>query len=193
MKKLIEFVVIMEPCRESKSRFVVSGDYVIATDHDGNPYPEFSNIKAEIFRDGNYEDYSPKGCSWAGHRFTAEDIIMDVLACICRGGSSYQILYLDGDLEALIVKYQEEMVPIEESLKLPKRILGKDGDVYELLNVTEQYIYYTHDDHTIMLSLRTREVISDNYFAEVGWNNSMEAVINGKERMLYGELPEDFA
>jgi len=192
MKKLIEFVVLMESFEENRPRFVVSGDYEISTDHDGNPYPEFSNTKAEIFQNGNYEEYSPNGCNWIGHRFTAEDMITDVLACICRGGSSYQILYLDGELESLIAKYREEMIPIEENIKLPKRILGQDGDVYELMNVTEQYGYYTHDDQMIMLSLHKREVISDNYFAEVGWHDSMEAVINGKERLLYGKLPDDF-
>ena len=41
-----------------------------------------------------------------------------------------------------------------------------------------------------MLSTDSKEIVSDNYFAEVGFWDSIENIKNGKEIHLWGELPE---
>ena len=43
----------------------------------------------------------------------------------------------------------------------------------------------------LMLTFPERNIVSDNYFAEIGYFESLENIQNGKEKLLWGELPEE--
>ena len=41
-----------------------------------------------------------------------------------------------------------------------------------------------------MFTTDTHEVVSDNYFAEVGYWDSIQNIDNNTETLIWGELPE---
>ena len=191
MQKLIQFIVSEVSSKELGSKFVIYGNYEIERDYENYKYPEFDDLIAQKEQDGSFTEYHPKGTNWYGTKFTVEDMILDVLACDSRGGDTYNIIYIEKGLTDLLEEYKSNIIQITETMTLPKHILGID-DVYELMHVTDKYIYYAHDEAILMLSIEDHSIISDNYFAEVGWYDSMQAVVAGNEKLLYGEIPEDF-
>ena len=157
-------------------------------------YPEFYYTSATRVVDGKEETYIPKGESWVGRKYTAEDMIQFLISALIKGDETYTKIYLDPGLEKIIEEYikDSEIAIAVEGKDVPKRILTNSMYyLYQLMLVTNEYIYYSHENGMYMLSTDTHQVVSDNYFAEVGFWDSVENVRNGKEKLLWGELPEE--
>lgn len=190
---------------EIKETFNVYGEYNIETGKEVNilsenmefiefKYPEFYYISATRVVNKKEESYSPKGESWVGRKYTAEDMIQFLISALIKGDESYTKLYLDSGLEKIIAEYRKESeiaITVDDK-DIPKRILTNDMNyLYQLMLVTDEFIYYSHENGMYMLSTDTHQVVSDNYFAEVGFWDSVENVKNGEEKLLWGKLPEE--
>ena len=55
----------------------------------------------------------------------------------------------------------------------------------ELVMVTDQYIYYADYDKMLMLRTDDHTIVSDNYFAEVEYEDSIENIKEGKEMVIW--------
>ena len=157
-------------------------------------YPEFYNITATKTVDGKEEDYVPSGETWAGRKYTANDMVEFLISALIKGDETYTKIYIESGLQELINDYlaDDKIAIVVNGKKIPERIRTNTMYyLYQLILVTDAYIYYAHDDQMYMLSIEDHTVISDNYFAEVGYWDSVEDVKSGKEALLWGELPEE--
>lgn len=153
---------------------------------------EFSDISATHMVNGQEEVYTPMGSSWAGHKYNATDVLEFFIAAIIRGDDSHRALYIDDGLNEYIDSYTSNVAVSVAGKTIPSRIPNnKLYCVYQLYLVTDQYTYYLHDDEVLMLSTENHIVVSDNYFAEVGFWDSVNNIKQGKETLLFGELPSE--
>lgn len=189
--KLIEFVVCKE-CKEKHSRFRIDGIYSFEQRSEDHDYLEFEELTAYRFENGEFKEYTPESVNWYGQVSTEEDMFLDVLSAETRGDLAYEITFIEQGIKIIADHYKNDTLTVSDGSKLPKHILGADGELYELSIATNKYLFYVQGDQSIMLSTDDRSVISDNYFAEVGWHDSMINVLTGKEQLLFGNVPEDF-
>lgn len=188
---------------EIKEKFNIYGNYDVETGYAYSDsgkieykYPEFYNITATRITDGKEESYTPTGTTWAGRKYVVNDMIESVISALIMGNTLFTKIYLDNGLQEILDSYmRDDNIAITvNGLKIPKVILGRHlYDLYQLTLVTDTFIYYYSDEDDAMLMLRTEDhsIVSDNYFAEVGYTDSIENVKSGKETLLWGELPKD--
>lgn len=195
-KKLAEFEVKGE-------RYIVYGDYEIQQgsyyDYDNHnkesyDYPEFTSLSAKVVKDGKEIDFTPSGVSWTGHKYDICDMIQDFLAKQIQYSKRYKKVYIDKGLQKMIDWYHSDIAIVYKLLQIPKRVLSVDMyELYKLVLVTSEYIYYMYDDSCLMLDAENHEVVSDNSFASGGYFESVENIKNGKnnETLIWGELPKE--
>ena len=155
-------------------------------------YPDFYDITIKKVIDGKEEDYVVTGETWAGRKYVSRDVIESVIAASIRGDDSVAIISLEDGLQKLVNEYKSDVAINYLAKDIHKKILSVNMySLYQLLLVTDKYIYYAHDGEFLMMNAESHEIISDNYFAEVGLNDSIEDVRSGAEMLMYGELPEE--
>ena len=188
----------------NEETFNVYGEYDIETGKEldyttgGKPefveykYPEFYDITVKKIVDGKEKDYTVTGETWAGRKYVSRDVIESVIAAFIRNDDAVNILSLEDGLQKLVDEYKSDVAINYLTKDIPKKILSVNMySLYQLLMVTDKYIYYAHDDEFLMMDTENHGIISDNYFAEVGLNDSIEDVRSGAEMLMYGELPEE--
>lgn len=177
------------PVKGQTTRFSIYGDYEILENEETFHIAEFSNLKAYTVYEEKEIPYTPIGVTWSGRHYDVEDMIKGFMESLIMQGNLYTKIYLNEELWNLVLEYHEEVVLIDD-ISIPKHILSCNG-IYELLMVTSDNIYYINDDMILMLTFPERNIVSDNYFAEIGYFESLENIQNGKEKLLWGELPEE--
>lgn len=154
-------------------------------------YPEFYDLEAKQIINGEEISYEPDGHTWSGRKYVAEDMICEFIMCHFLGSALFEFVFLEKGLMSFVKAYTDNTVQVNGA-SFNKRVLAHDMcDLFQLFLVTDQYTYYGSDDRFLMISTDTRNVVSDNYFAECGYFESAKNVRNGKETLLWGELPEE--
>ena len=174
--------------------FNIYGSYECDKNTGKYTYPEFYDLTAKKIIGGKEVDYEPHGQSWTGRNYMVEDLIRDFIAKSTVNSLLYSTIFIESGLQDIINQFNkaEAIVLTVGDLQIPKAIMSYDlYNIYELVLVTNDYIYYACDDMTLMFTTSTHEIVSDNYFAEVGYWDSVENVKSGKETLLWGELPEE--
>lgn len=195
-------------CRKDGSDFSFFGNFTIetgkhlTTDKEGNliwihyPYCEFPDITVMKAVNGEEIKYEPKGYYWNGTEYSAESMLEYLIAALIRKDSTFEVCDLNKELEDVVEWYHkpENIVFDCNGNPVPRLILGNNlYEEFELSLVTDKYIYYLRDDQALMINAETHEIISDNYFAEVAFWESVASIRNndGKETLLWGTIPED--
>ena len=191
--KLIQFKL------KDGNEFSVYGTYTIETGKTFNfdthkletyEFPEFYELEGKQIVFGEELPFTPNGEAWNGRKYNAEDMICEFYRTGLLGSSVYDVIYLDEGLAKIFNTFKDDFILVKEK-PFAKKIFSYDMlDLLELLLVTDEYTYYGSCDQFIMLGTENRMIISDNYFAEVGFSKSVEHIRNGKETLLWGELPE---
>ena len=199
---------LLVKCRKDGSDFSFFGNFTtetekdLITDKEGNriwihyPYCEFSDITVTQVVNGEEIIYEPKGYRWNGTKYCAESMLEYLIAALIRKDSTFEVCDLNKELGAVVEWYHkpENIVFDCNGNPVPRLILGNDLYLsFELSLVTDKYIYYLRDDLALMLSTETHEIISDNYFADVGFWESVASIRkkDGNETLLWGTIPED--
>lgn len=106
------------------------------------------------------------------------------ISSIIIGNDIYSKIYPDSKLQKLVDSYtnDSEVALTVSGRKIPERILSYN--MYQLLLVTDAFIYYSYDESVYMLRTDDHNIVSDNYFAKVGLADSIENVKSGKEMLL---------
>lgn len=145
-------------------------------------FPAISIVQVENERE---IPFVIRATTWHGSKLTGMDAITDVLSRYARKDTSIKILFMEDTIKTYLDALCQDIIETEIGI-VPKRIVyGSFLDIYHLELVTDQYIYYSYDSIIVMLSAEDRGVIADNYFAEVGYFNSEEAIAHGTEKQLY--------
>lgn len=155
------------------------------------PTLEFEQLVAKQVREGDNVPYVPDGHSWSGHKYDEMDMICGLLTDMTVGGTVYKPIYLEEGLQKVVDFYTNDASLQVQGKPVSSMILYAGTDVYELLLATDEYLYYGRDDEFRMYTTLGRELVADNYFAEVGFDDSLENIKNGSETLLFGELPEE--
>ena len=154
------------------------------------PYPEFYGKKLEGYKlDLETDEISLIDCEdlgerWIGEPFTIYDVPSSACAAYTQEDSTCSIHYLEDSLKKILDNpvYEKTLM---NGKKIPLRMLNSDMDVMQLLMATDRYLYYYHDDSYKMINANTLETVSDNYFAEVGFEDSKENIENGEEKLIW--------
>lgn len=180
---------------ELKSRFSIYGTCEIVTGKDcdgrGYKYPEFYELTAKQNVNGLETDYQPAGETWTGRKYDVEDMIRSFMEALIRNANGYIRIYLDPVLQEIVDYYlaDDNIAVTVNNLKIPKRIIATSMYYeFELALVTDEFIYYEFYDELIMLDAKTHEIVSDNYFASVGYGDSIENIASGEETLIYGHI-----
>lgn len=177
-------------------KFVISGTYEICENQDYNleeyKYPEFSELEAQNLVESELTDFTPEGETWTGRKYEVSDMIQSVMAHLILNSKVYQIEYLDDGLKDIIDEYHKDIALNINELDIPRKILYLDMyNLFELTLVTNEYIYYSCYDQMLMFRTDTHEIVSDNYFASVGFDDSCKNVKTGKEVLLWGTIQQN--
>ena len=145
---------------------------------------EFKDVRmARLINNSWCNKFEPEGVDWYGNEYTEEDVLTDVLADLIAGcNENYSVKHMSGDVHNMVRSYQLKKVADDLNL-----YVWRKGNILELQMATDKYAYYSKDDVFTMLDTDTKELISDNYFAENAVWESVEAINAGEERLLYGE------
>lgn len=145
---------------------------------------EFKDVRmARLINNSWCNKFEPEGVDWYGNEYTEEDVLTDVLADLIAGcNENYSVKHMSGDIHNMVRSYQLKKVADDLNL-----YVWRKGNILELQMATNKYLYYAKDDSFVMLNAKTRELISDNYFAENAVWESVEAINRGEEKLLYGE------
>lgn len=152
------------------------------------PTLEFEHLTVKQIRNGESVPYVPEGRSWSGHKYDETDMICGLLADMTVGGSAYKVHYLEEGLQKVVEFYVNDSSLKVDGKPVSSMILYAGTEVYELLLATDKYLYYGREDAFRMYTTSERELVSDNYFTEVGFADSIENIENGSETLLWGEL-----
>lgn len=145
---------------------------------------EFKDVRMARLVDNSWcNKFEPEGVDWYGNEYTEEDVLTDVLADLIAGcNENYSVKHMSGDVHNMVRSYQLKKVADDLNL-----YVWRKGNILELQMATDKYAYYSKDDVFAMLDTATKELISDNYFAENAVWESVEAINRGEEKLLYGE------
>lgn len=154
------------------------------------PYPEFYDKKLGGYKldlttnEISLIDYKDLGERWIGEPFTIYDVPSSVCAAYTQKDSTCFIQYLEDGLKKILDSpvYEKALINGKE---IPLRMLDSDMNVMQLLMATDRYLYYYHDDSYKMINANTLETVSDNYFAEVGFEDSKENIESGEEKLIW--------
>lgn len=154
------------------------------------PYPELYEKKLEGYKvnlttkEISPIDYKDLGIRWVGEPFTIYDVALAACAAYTQKNEECSIHYLEENLKCALDSPVYEKA-IMNGREIPLRMLNSDMEVMQLLMATDKYLYYSHDDFYMMVGADTLETISNNYFAEVGFEYSLEAIQNGEEKLIW--------
>lgn len=154
------------------------------------PYPEFYGKKLEGYKlDLETDEISLIDCEdlgerWIGESFTIYDVPSSACAAYTQEDSTCSVQYLEDGLKKILDSpvYEKALMNGKE---IPLRMLNSDMDVMQLLMATNKYLYYEHDDIFKMINVDTLETVSDNYFAEEGFEDSKENIESGEEKLIW--------
>lgn len=176
IRKLAVFTV-------NQKRYEITGRIShISTTHDDNFAIHVSN--AEVLVDG--KKASEIGYAWNGNAYTAEDCLLEFLASLTRKDGLCKKEYIHGMLDLFIADSDVPFVQYNGT-EISKYVLSRTGEKLTLRLATDKFLYYANgneDEVALMLRTDTHEVVSDNYFANEGIQDSLKNIGTGEESVI---------
>lgn len=161
-------------------RFIFEGDVEI-----GNEI-SFNNLEVKEVKADTVVPFEITAKTWPGYELTPDDAIGDVLSQYTRGVIDFHLISMYEPLKAYLDELKNDCIIVGD-LEFPKKIVYDAFlDEYDLIYVTDQYTYYSDCfDSYLMLDTDTRYSIAIGCFAYSGYEDSVENVTSGKEKLLY--------
>jgi len=184
IKRLFE--IILNDGKEDR-HFEITGRIQVVQDIVGYPFLEAEDVCVYEIKDKEKILFEPVATRWAsGERLSTSDALDDVLERYIRNQTDgFKVLYVDSEVNDMAAVYKNRTALTYKGRDIPYQIIDNDmQDVYQMKMATSKYLYYICDDMFIMLDIETGILISDNYFAEVGFSESEEAIEEGTEENL---------
>ncbi len=185
MKKIMRFSILNE---DNQRVFELHGDYEImpmknSIENRNYKAIDFRDISAVEIVNGKAIEYKPTSHTFAGTPLTVYDIAEDVIRRVIFRDKTCQLEECCKDLQQLFEEYMTDSIEIGNDA-YAKYVLV-DDDLYFLCLVTEKYVFYSNYESMILLDASNGSLISDNYFAEVGFEDTLEEIKSGKQNALW--------
>lgn len=148
---------------------------------------KFENVEVFEFKEGTYKPFEITAESWMGQQLDEDDALADIISRYTRNETDFEALYVHDIIHEFINSWISEEIVSENGRKIPDGIVGDFRfNIFGLLLVTDKYCYYAADEHdVIMLDTASGHLVSDNYFASVGFYDSLDAIKTGEETLIY--------
>lgn len=161
----------------------VYGDYEISEDNNDFELELFGCSATKVVN-GKEERYTPAGQSWYGVKYGAKDMLKFMLSGYMVGNDMYNPLYIDFGLQEYVDTFLKAVATEVDGKAVVLKMMSL-SHIYTLSLVTDRFIFYHYEDMVIMLRTDTREVVSDNYFAENGYFESLDNIEKGEEKLIW--------
>lgn len=193
-KKLMEFILKDVGEEKENMHFIMYGDFLTErSDYEEINEPEFYNVIIRKVTDGKEKAWRSKSVTFSGHKMTNIDCAEQALASIICNDNDVEVIYLDAEVETLVRQYIEKTAFEFQGRKISKYHYNATLGACKLYLATDKFLYYEKYGASIMLSTDDGHAVSDNtFFSEIGLEESFRAIEDGKEKILYGEIPEDY-
>lgn len=185
MKTLMDFW-IKNPGECHERHFCIDAES-LAIGHD-----EFGNILLDVsfpvvyeYIEGEKKEFIITTVDWAGRRLNTLDAFNDIISRLSRNETGWmRINNLDISLRNLVETFHRHSALTWEGRNIPYFILF-DGYMAALAFATDQFLYYENEmGDILMFSTADGTLISDNEFAEIGFEESQEMSADGQETVL---------
>lgn len=184
IKKLFEFIL---NDGENNRHFEITGKVKVVHNIVGYPFLETEEILVYETKGDKKVSFEPTATRWAtGERLKTSDVFDDVLERYIRNETEdFKVLYVDPEVSCMAAVYKNRTALIYKGRNIPYQIIDNDMQyVYQLCLATSEYLYYCSDEAMVMLSTKDGALVSDNYFAEIGYSDSEDAIEEGMEENL---------
>lgn len=185
MKTLMDFW-IKNPGECHERHFCIDAES-LAIGHD-----EFGNILLDVsfpvvyeYIEGEKKEFIITTVDWAGRRLNTLDAFNDIISRLSRNETGWmRINDLDISLRNLVETFHRHSALTWEGRNIPYFILF-DGYMAALAFATNQFLYYENEmGDILMFGTSDGAFISDNEFAEIGFEESQEMSADGQETVL---------
>lgn len=189
MRKLVDFI-ITEVENQKNLHFIIFGDMNIEEEK-GYKIPIFENIRMKKIENGIETDWKPSSTTWAGSKISSEDAMYQTYSDIIANDENIQIIFIDKSIMDLVSQYRNAYIKYN-GRKIPKLIYSYWYGNFELFFATDSFCYYEKDGELIMMRTSNGDQVAGAEFAEIGLYDSFDNVNKGKEKLIFGEISEEF-
>lgn len=190
-QKLAEFTCIVNG---QSQNFEIFGNFEIhplGDFEDDEEDPELTVSFNDISAICNGKPYTPNTYTWAGDQYTSEDIMYDFLASLSRDDGMYEMVFLDEAINRVVETCNQPVINVAGK-DVSKCVLGAMAERCDLMLATNKYLFYFGDgDEVYMLRTEDHTIVSNNNFADDGYWQSIKAIHEGNEELLWGEIPDE--
>lgn len=193
-RKLMEFIVKEAGKKKESIHFAIYGDFSIETQnsYEGMHIPVFSDVTVNRITDGKEKEWKVETVAFSGHKLTTEDCAENIFAAIISNDCNVEAIYLDTDIDMIIKEYTGKTAFKFNERQIPKYYYSPTYGTSKLYFATDKFLYYDDFGATTMINTKYGYVVADGDFAEAGLFDSFKAVSEGKEKLMYGEIPEEY-
>lgn len=193
-RKLIEFIIKEVGERKESIHFVMYGDFDVEAQnsYEGIHIPIFSDVVIKQIADEKEEEWEVETITFSGYELTAEDAAENIFAAIIINDYNVEVVYLDADIDTIIKEYTGKTAFEFNGRKIPEYYYSPVYETSKLYFATDKFLYYDDFGATTAINTKYGYVVADGDFAEIGLFNSFKAVNEGTEKLLYGEIPEEY-
>lgn len=193
-RKLMEFIIKEAGEEKETMHFVMYGGLSAERSvYDGIDEPEFYDVTIKKVIDGKETDFESKVVTFSGHKLNNLDCAEQTFASIVCSDSDTEVIYLDPEVKALADQYTKKTAFESGGRKIAEYCYSAVIGACKLYFATDEFLYYERYGESVMLSTEDGHVVADNSaFAEMGLWESFKNVEAGKEKLLYGEIPEEY-
>lgn len=193
-RSLMEFIIKEVGEEKEAMHFVMYGGFSAeGSVYDGIDEPEFYDVVIKKVIDGKETDFESKVVTFSGHKMTNIDCAEQVFASIVCSDGNTEVIYLDPDVKALVDQYTEKIALESGGRKIAEYYYSAVIGTCKLYFATDKFLYYERYGESVMLSTEDGHIVADNSaFAEMGLWERFKNVEAGKEKLLYGEIPEEY-
>lgn len=185
MKTRMDFW-IKDPGECHERHFCIDAESLtIGHDEFGNVLLDVSSPVVYEYIEGEKKEFIITTVNWAGRRLNATDAFNDIMSRLSRNETGWmRINDLDISLRKLVEAFHRHSALTWEGRDIPYFILF-DGYMAALAFATDQFLYYENEmGDILMFSTADGAFISDNEFAEIGFEESQEMSADGQETVL---------
>ena len=126
------------------------------------PWVDFHDLSIREIKGKKQVKYSLDQKTWRGDTLTEEDAVYEVIFMTeCDAAGMADIIFMDACIKDVITYYQKEYV---------------------------EYASRRIDDMLLMLRAENGELVSDNYFAEIGYCEELKDIREGRVQAFYTDL-----
>lgn len=193
-RKLMEFIIKEAGSKKERTHLVMYGDFIIETQtiYEEMNIPVFNDVVVKKVMNGKELDWEAKTVSFSGYELTGADCAGYALAAMISSNCNMEIVYLDAAINMIIKQYTGKTAFEFNGRQIPEYYYSPTYGTSKLYFATDKFLYYDDFGATTMINTKYGYTVADGDLAETGLFDSFKAVSEGKEKLLYGKIPEEY-